>query len=46
MSAVPASLSHEFRSFVPKVPQNFEEFGIPQSLVMDLMLRRLLLEGF
>ncbi len=46
MSAVPASLSHEFRSFVPKVPQNFEELGIPQTLVMDLMLRRLLLEGF
>jgi hypothetical protein len=46
MSAVPASFSYESRSFAPKVPQTFEELGIPQTLVMDLMLRRLLLEGF
>ena len=32
--------------FSPSVPQNFEELGISQSLVLDLVLRRLLLEGF
>jgi hypothetical protein len=32
--------------FRPAVPQNFEDLGIPQGLVLDLMLRRLLLEGF
>lgn len=36
-----------FRSgFAPAVPQNFDDLGISQSLVIDLMLRRLLLEGF
>jgi hypothetical protein len=33
-------------SFAPPVPQNYEELGIPESLVLDLVLRRLLLEGF
>jgi len=33
-------------SFVPPTPQNFEDLAIPQSLVIDLVLRRLLLEGF
>ncbi|MCU0248071.1 MAG: AAA family ATPase, partial [Bryobacter sp.] len=32
--------------FTPKVPQTYEELGISQSLVLDLVLRRLLLEGF
>src|SRR3984893_16600731 len=32
--------------FFPKVPQNMEELGISQGLVLDLMLRRLLLEGY
>jgi hypothetical protein len=32
--------------FAPGVPQTFEELGISQSLVLDLVLRRLLLEGF
>lgn len=32
--------------FQPKVPQTYEELGISQSLVLDLVLRRLLLEGF
>ncbi len=32
--------------FAPKVPQTMEDLGIPQSLVVDLVLRRLLLEGF
>lgn len=33
-------------AFAPKIPQTFEELGISQSLVLDLMLRRLILEGF
>jgi hypothetical protein len=32
--------------FVPPTPQTFEELGIPQPLVLDLMLRRMLLEGY
>ena len=32
--------------FAPGVPQTFEELGISQSLALDLVLRRLLLEGF
>jgi predicted ATPase with chaperone activity len=31
--------------FSPAIPQTIEELGIPQSIVMDLMCRRLLLEG-
>jgi len=46
MSALPVSAVRDPRNFAPKVPQTFEELGIPQSLVLDLMLRRLLLEGF
>src|SRR3984893_10976452 len=46
MSALPVSAARDPRNFAPRVPQTFEELGIPQSLVMDLMLRRLLLEGF
>lgn len=32
-------------AFAPPVPQTYEELGISQSLVLDLMLRRLLLDG-
>jgi hypothetical protein len=32
--------------FVPAVPKNHEELGIPRSLVLDLVLRRLLIEGY
>src|ERR1035438_8035941 len=32
--------------FAPSVPQTFEELGISQTLVLDLVLRRLLLEGY
>ncbi len=32
--------------FSPPIPQTFEDLGISQSLVLDLVLRRLLLEGF
>lgn len=33
-------------NFQPKEPQTLEELGVSQSLVLDLVLRRLLLEGF
>ena len=33
-------------SFQPSVPQNFSDLGIPESLVLDLMLRRMVIEGF
>ena len=33
-------------AFFPAVPQTFEDLGISQNLVLDLMLRRLLLEGY
>jgi len=33
-------------AFAPPVPQNYDDLGIPQSLVLDLVLRRLLIEGF
>lgn len=33
-------------SYSPPVPQTLEELGISQSLVIDLVLRRTLLEGF
>jgi predicted ATPase with chaperone activity len=33
-------------SFTPKLPQNFSELGISESLVLDLVLRRLLIEGY
>jgi hypothetical protein len=37
----------EFRtSFFPPTPQTMEATGVPQTLVMDLMIRRLLLEGY
>jgi hypothetical protein len=33
-------------AFAPSIPQTFEDVGLSQSLVLDLVLRRLLLEGF
>ncbi|MFZ5927104.1 MAG: AAA family ATPase [Acidobacteriota bacterium] len=33
-------------TFAPVIPQSFEELGIPQSLVIDLFLRRTMIEGF
>ena len=41
-----ATLAPTRTAFHPSVPQTFEELGISQSLVLDLVLRRLLLEGF
>src|SRR5258706_5438045 len=32
--------------FAPAVPQTFEELAVPQPLIMDLVLRRMMLEGF
>ena len=33
-------------AFAPAPPQTIEDLGISQALVLDLMLRRLLLEGY
>ena len=41
-----ASLAPMRSAFAPAIPQNFEALGISQTLVLDLVLRRLLLEGF
>jgi hypothetical protein len=41
-----ATLAPIRSGFAPGVPQSFEDLGISQSLVLDLVLRRLLLEGF
>ena len=41
-----ATLSPVRSGFAPAIPQTFEELGISQSLALDLVLRRLLLEGF
>jgi hypothetical protein len=32
--------------FAPAVPQTFEQLGVAQSLILDLVLRRLVLEGY
>jgi len=41
-----ATVSPVRTGFTPSVPQTFEDLGISQSLVLDLVVRRLLLEGF
>ncbi|MEZ5402212.1 MAG: AAA family ATPase [Bryobacteraceae bacterium] len=41
-----STLSGVRTSFAPPSPQSIEELGIPESLVLDLVLRRLLIEGF
>ena len=33
-------------AFAPAVPQTYEELGIQQNIVLDLMLRRMLMDGF
>jgi hypothetical protein len=40
------SLTGPRTSFQPPTPQTIEDLGVSQSLVLDLVLRRLLLEGF
>jgi hypothetical protein len=41
-----ATLAPAHTTFSPTIPQTFEDLGISQSLVLDLVVRRLLLEGF
>jgi hypothetical protein len=41
-----ATLAPARPGFAPSVPQTLEELGIGHGLVLDLMLRRLLLEGY
>jgi hypothetical protein len=41
-----ATLAPTRSAFSPALPQTFEELGVPESLVMDLVVRRLLIEGF
>jgi hypothetical protein len=41
-----ATLAPAHSTFSPAVPQSFKELGVPESLVMDLVLRRLLIEGY
>lgn len=43
---VPLGLGANQQRFAPPVPETFDELGISQSLMTDLVLRRLLLEGF
>src|SRR5271169_3904130 len=33
-------------NFAPAIPQNFKDLGVRESLVLDLVLRRMLIEGF
>lgn len=41
-----SSLAAPRTAFAPAIPQTFDELGVPQSLVIDLFLRRTLIEGF
>ena len=41
-----ATLAPASTTFSPPIPQTFEDLGISQSLVLDLVVRRLMLEGF
>ena len=41
-----ATFAHVRCSFLPPVPQNFADLGISETLVLDLMLRRMVIEGF
>jgi predicted ATPase with chaperone activity len=33
-------------AYEPPIPQNFAQLGVPESLVLDLVLRRMLIEGY
>ena len=46
MSLPVSTISGLKSSFRPRVPQSVEELGISDSLILDLVLRRLLMEGF
>ena len=41
-----ATFAHVRCSFLPPVPQTFAALGISETLVLDLMLRRMVIEGF
>jgi len=41
-----ASFAPVRSAFNPGIPQNFAELGVSQSLVLDLVLRRMLIEGY
>jgi len=41
-----ATFAHVRCSFLPPVPQSFADLGISETLVLDLMLRRMVIEGF
>jgi len=41
-----SSLAAPRTAFAPPIPQTLDELGVPQSLVIDLFLRRTLIEGF
>jgi hypothetical protein len=41
-----ASIAGVRTNYAPPVPETYESLGIPESLVLDLVLRRLLIEGF
>ena len=41
-----ASLAGVRPAFAPPLPQSLDELHLPESLVLDLVMRRLLLEGF
>jgi hypothetical protein len=46
MSISSLDMSHPaLRSYSPGIPETFEELGIGENLVLDLMVRRLMLEG-
>src|SRR5450755_4322261 len=42
----PATQTSPRTLFCPAIPQTFDDLGISQTLVLDLVLRRMLLEGF
>src|SRR5580704_11226881 len=41
-----ATLAPARSAFSPPVPQSFKDLGVPETLVLDLVLRRLLIEGY
>jgi Cdc6-like AAA superfamily ATPase len=41
-----ATYSTALSAFAPSIPADFDSLGISQALVLDLMLRRMLIEGF
>src|ERR1700733_4047195 len=41
-----ATLAPVRSAFNPNIPQSFAELGTPESLVLDLVLRRMLIEGY